>query len=238
VCAVRELSSIEDLFVKPSFGVVLPVRNAELYLSPFVHEVLDVLSDLASQFELLIVDDASTDHTAEFIDELQRKFPQIRVLTHPKRLGLVEAARHGTRRVRGDRTYILHGRPPLDVARLRRAWRELATTPPVCEHTTRRWKLHQRWRDWSTGQRLLRPIHRRATSKPVGGLRMVVSPSSRGVNLDYSKSEGEVSLTARERAELIVNRPDTVRQQCTAPLIPLRRRGRYLRRTSMFVPQR
>ena len=62
-----------------SLSFVLPVRNAEQTIARQVHHLLDVLSELTERFEILVMDEGSTDHTPDVARELQRQFPQVRV---------------------------------------------------------------------------------------------------------------------------------------------------------------
>ena len=78
-----------------SISVIMPVRNAQLTLARQVSRFLEVLSDISSQFELLIVDDASTDSTEEVAHELTQTYPQIQFIRHPKQLGTRAAVRSG-----------------------------------------------------------------------------------------------------------------------------------------------
>ena len=75
-------------------SVLLPVYNAHSNLQQTVAQILEVL-ELAARFELWVLDDGSTDDTAEVARELAACYPQIRVLRHPVRLGLAEAIQTG-----------------------------------------------------------------------------------------------------------------------------------------------
>lgn len=92
--------------MNPSLTVLLPVHNAQATLSATVTEVLDVAADLDESFELLIVDDGSIDATGEVVDELSRRYPQIRVVRHGERLGYEAALRSGMKHSAG-RTVLL-----------------------------------------------------------------------------------------------------------------------------------
>jgi glycosyltransferase involved in cell wall biosynthesis len=84
-----------------SLTVLLPVRNAQSSLAASVQEVLEVVSELSRQFELVIIDDGSTDATSEVAHELSRCYPQVRTVSHAKPLGQEAAVRAGLRRSKG-----------------------------------------------------------------------------------------------------------------------------------------
>lgn len=88
-------------------SVVLTVHNAEKTLSEHVARMLDVLPDLTSRFELLIVDDGSTDQTEEVAHELARSYPQLSVARHSSRLGADGAAKTALTKTTGE-LVILH----------------------------------------------------------------------------------------------------------------------------------
>ena len=71
-----------NLFVSRSLSVLLPVKNAQATLNSAVHEILDVMTDSGDRFEVLIIDDGSTDATSEVAHELTRHYPQIRLVRH------------------------------------------------------------------------------------------------------------------------------------------------------------
>ena len=60
-----------------SLSVLLPVKNAQSTLAPTVHKILDVVSELSEQIELLIIDDGSADATSEVAMDLTRHYPQV-----------------------------------------------------------------------------------------------------------------------------------------------------------------
>ena len=89
-----------------SLSVLLPVKDAQATLNQSVHEILDVAADMGEPFELLIIDDGSTDATSEVAHELTRHYPQVRVVRHAAPLGQEAAIRTGLTRSRG-RTVVL-----------------------------------------------------------------------------------------------------------------------------------
>jgi cellulose synthase/poly-beta-1,6-N-acetylglucosamine synthase-like glycosyltransferase len=92
----------KDLYVQRSLSVLLPVKDAQATLSDSVHEILDVVTDSSDHFELLIIDDGSTDATNEVAHELTRHYPQVRLIRHHAPLGREEAIRTGLKQSKGE----------------------------------------------------------------------------------------------------------------------------------------
>jgi glycosyltransferase involved in cell wall biosynthesis len=88
--------------VQRLLSVLLPVKDAQSTLEASVHEILDVATDFGQRFELLIIDDGSTDATGEVAHELTHCYPQVRVVYHGGSLGREAAIRTGLRRCRGE----------------------------------------------------------------------------------------------------------------------------------------
>ena len=85
-----------------SLSVLLPVKNAQATLNTAVHEILDEVADSSDRFELLIIDDGSTDATSEVAHELTRDYPQIRLVRHGRPRGRDAAIRSGLERSKGE----------------------------------------------------------------------------------------------------------------------------------------
>ena len=105
-----------------SLTVLLPVQNAEATLAQSVHDLLEVVSELTRRFDLLIVDDGSSDATSEVAHELTRCYPQVRAVTHGRPLGREAAVRTGLRSARGD-FLLLPDEDGLGIEEIRRLWR-------------------------------------------------------------------------------------------------------------------
>lgn len=95
-----------------SLTVLLPVRDAQSTLAATVTEILEMASDLSERFEILIIDDGSSDTTSEVAHELSRYYPQIRTLRHDQPLGEEAALQSGLAQSRGDVVFVRRGRRP------------------------------------------------------------------------------------------------------------------------------
>jgi glycosyltransferase involved in cell wall biosynthesis len=80
----------------PGLSVVLPAYNEEENILPIVERALEVLPDLTPDFEVLLVDDGSTDRTAAVATELVHEhYPRVRLLRHTRNIGYGAAIRTG-----------------------------------------------------------------------------------------------------------------------------------------------
>jgi glycosyltransferase involved in cell wall biosynthesis len=93
--------------------ILLPVHNAQSTLADTVEQVLDIGADTSQRFEVLIIDDASTDATCEVIHELRTRYPQIRAITHKKPIGEDISVRLASAQIRGEVVRARLGRQPV-----------------------------------------------------------------------------------------------------------------------------
>ena len=79
-------------------SVIMPVYNSEKYL----HACIDsVLAQTYKDFELLLVDDGSTDRSGEICDEYEKNDPRVKVF-HIENSGSSAARNYGIDRAKGD----------------------------------------------------------------------------------------------------------------------------------------
>ena len=113
-----------------SLCVLLPVHNHQTALVSRVVGVLDVVADLTSRFEILVIDDASNDDTFELAVDLSRVYPQVGVLRHGERRGTMLAVETGLRRTVAE--FVVVHDPTgaqFDPAQLARLWRYATRSP-------------------------------------------------------------------------------------------------------------
>ena len=82
----------------PKASVIVPVYNVEAYLEKCVQSIL---RQTEQDFELLLVDDGSTDSSGQLCEELAKKDSRIRVI-HQENQGLGGARNTGIREAKGD----------------------------------------------------------------------------------------------------------------------------------------
>lgn len=86
--------------------VVIPAYNEEKGIEVIVNRVLAVKDDLkkvqVDEMELLVVNDGSRDRTREIAEEISRRDPCVRVISHPKNRGYGAALKTGFAMARGE----------------------------------------------------------------------------------------------------------------------------------------
>jgi glycosyltransferase involved in cell wall biosynthesis len=108
--------------LKASVTVLLPVYNAQERLSGAVGRILDVLPELVDRFDVLIVDDGSTDDTIDVARQLAVQFPQVAAVRHPVRLGLTESVQTGLDHTDGEIVIVGDEQHGVDPEDLRKLW--------------------------------------------------------------------------------------------------------------------
>ncbi len=78
-----------------SLSVFFPAFNEAPNLPELIMQADQVISRVAKNYELIVVDDGSTDNTLILIKKLQHKYPRLRVVVHQKNLGYGAALKTG-----------------------------------------------------------------------------------------------------------------------------------------------
>jgi len=95
--------------VTPALSLVIPVYNEAGNILPLAASAVEVFSTLGRDFEVIFVNDGSTDATAAEIAEAARRWPQCRALPMPRNSGQALALLAGLREARGDYLAMMDG---------------------------------------------------------------------------------------------------------------------------------
>jgi len=105
----------------PALSLVVPAFNEEENLPELVAEIRSALAPVGLDWELLLVDDGSTDGSPAVMERLRREEPRIRILRHRKNAGQSAALAWGFRAARGTLVATLDAdlqNDPADLPRL------------------------------------------------------------------------------------------------------------------------
>lgn len=78
-----------------SLSVFFPAYNEQDNIVQTVEDAVSVLKSLDLEWEILIINDGSKDRTVEEAEKLEKKYPQVRLVNHPKNMGYGQALKTG-----------------------------------------------------------------------------------------------------------------------------------------------
>src|SRR5215467_650060 len=71
----------------PSISVVIPLLNERPTLEPLYHRLADVLRGIAARYEIIFVDDGSTDNSVQTLRSLARMYGEVRYIRFRRNFG-------------------------------------------------------------------------------------------------------------------------------------------------------
>lgn len=105
-----------------SLSVIMPVKNSSHQLVERVEAVLEIMSDISTNFEIAIVDDGSTDQTKEVGKTLAMMFPQVRLFSHNQTRGILASVKTGLEGTDAINIIIQAQSDPISPTRMRGEW--------------------------------------------------------------------------------------------------------------------
>jgi glycosyltransferase involved in cell wall biosynthesis len=94
---------IDDIPGEPlDVTVVLPCYNEQNHVVQEIQRITEALDATSLRYELLVIDDCSTDHTLETVMRAQAHYPHLRVMGLHRNSGSGTARRIGTHQARGE----------------------------------------------------------------------------------------------------------------------------------------
>jgi len=106
-------------------SVVVPCFNEEGNIARVVGQAAEVGRRLASELEIVVVNDGSTDDTARILSALQSGIPELRIVSHLRNRGYGAAVRSGLDRASKELVFLTDGDGQFDLRELPAAARML-----------------------------------------------------------------------------------------------------------------
>ena len=89
-----------DLRTMPLISVVVPAFNEAENVENLATEIAEALKE--TPYEMIFIDDASTDNTKDVLTGMKARFPHLRVLAHRQNSGQSRGVRSGVRAARAS----------------------------------------------------------------------------------------------------------------------------------------
>jgi len=90
-----------DVVSGPELSVVIPLRDEEANVAPLHAEFTQVLESLGRSYEMILIEDGSTDETMARLREVQQRDPRVRVIRFARNFGQTAAFAAGFAAARG-----------------------------------------------------------------------------------------------------------------------------------------
>ena len=127
----HQAESLDISSPEPYVSVVIPVYNEEENLRELGERLMSTLTAMGRPFEIILVDDGSTDRSWEILTELNRRYPQnLRALRFHRNFGQHPAIFAGFQASRGQVMITLDAdlqNPPEDIPAWWPSWKRAMT---------------------------------------------------------------------------------------------------------------
>ncbi|MFH1747394.1 MAG: glycosyltransferase family 2 protein [Planctomycetota bacterium] len=137
--------------LKPfSLTIFFPCYNEEANVERVTREAVEVASQIADDYEVIIVNDGSRDRTAEIADRLAAEIPQVRAVHNNPNLGYGGALQRGFRESSKDWVFYTDGDGQFDIKELPKLLPHLETHDIVsCYRLDRQDPLIRKLNAWA-----------------------------------------------------------------------------------------
>ncbi len=113
---------------RPGISVVYPMFNEEENIERAVHFAEEVLTGMTTDYEIVIINDASTDRSPEIAEALARANTCVKLFHHKRNLKLGGTLRTGFSKVTKELVFYCDSDLPVDLLELKRAVRIMEFT--------------------------------------------------------------------------------------------------------------
>src|SRR5687768_1168112 len=118
-----------DQASRPSLSVFFPAYNDSGTIASLVITAIRTASKLTPNYEIIVVNDGSSDATAQILDELARVYSHLTIVTHEVNRGYGGALRSGFAAASHDIVFYTDGDAQYDPSELELLWPKM--TPNV-----------------------------------------------------------------------------------------------------------
>ena len=128
-------------------SVVVPVYNEELLIEESLLKILSVFDESKISYELIVVDDGSTDKSYRIMDEICKQKKNVKIVRHKRRQGHSEAIRTGLGNAKGKYVMYLDADlqyDPEDLIKFYKCAKQLQLNLVVGKHSKTSYSLYRK----------------------------------------------------------------------------------------------
>ena len=103
---------------KPSISVFFPCFNDEKTIGPLIRRAKKILDKTAEKFEIIVIDDGSTDNSRGELSKLSKEIKNLRLIFHRQNKGYGGALKSGFKAAKYDLVFYTDGDGQYDIGEL------------------------------------------------------------------------------------------------------------------------
>jgi glycosyltransferase involved in cell wall biosynthesis len=111
---------------RPGLSIFFPAYNDAGTIASLAIVAHMTARELTDDYEVIVVDDGSPDHTGALLDEMARSFPWLKVVHHPKNRGYGGALRTGFETASKELVFYTDGDAQYDPREMKALWSSLS----------------------------------------------------------------------------------------------------------------
>jgi glycosyltransferase involved in cell wall biosynthesis len=138
------------------YSIVIPAYNESQRLALSLDKILSYVAEQRWLTEIIVVDDGSTDDTAEIVSRYARKHSTVRLLQNPGNRGKGYSVRHGMMEARGDLLLLTDADLSAPIAEAQKLFAAISNGADVV--------IGSRWKDSDT-QTVRQPFYRQVAGR-------------------------------------------------------------------------
>ena len=108
-----------------SLTIFFPAHNEAATIATAIREAVEAAQRLTAEYEILVIDDASTDATARIVRDLSQTYPRLRLFQHATNLGYGAALRSGFTQANSELIFYTDADLPVKLKQVGRLLRRL-----------------------------------------------------------------------------------------------------------------
>jgi glycosyltransferase involved in cell wall biosynthesis len=107
--AKNEAGAADRALLAKSISIVIPALNEETVVEGVVRDISKQVAASFTDYEIILIDDGSTDKTGDIMERLATELPNVRAIRNPYNIGLGSSYQRGLAEARGDYLMMLCG---------------------------------------------------------------------------------------------------------------------------------
>src|ERR1700730_13780887 len=107
--AKHKTTPASGVFIAKNISIVIPALNEEAVVEGVVRDIAKQVAAFFADYEIILIDDGSSDKTGDIMDRLATELPKVRSIRNPHNLGLGASYQRGLAEARYDYLMMLCG---------------------------------------------------------------------------------------------------------------------------------